>query len=114
MSRLIYIDTNVYIDYFKERSYGLRPANEFAFSLIQRTINCEFKIIVSTKLILELERYIKKETFLGLFDELRIYDKILDVKITNEIKNLAEELSNTGKIHHSDALHYAFAFYAGA
>lgn len=114
MSKLIYIDTNVYLDYFKERSYGLRPASEFAFILIQRAISCEFRIVISTKLMEELDKRIPQENTNGLFDQLRGLNKILDIKTNLEIKRLASELSKSGKIHYADALHYAFAFYAKA
>ena len=113
MSKLIYIDTNVYLDYFEERSYGLRPANEFAFNLIQRTIACEFKIVLSTKLLEELEKRVSKEKITDFFNKLRIFNKVFDVRMTFNIKKFAIELSRSGRIHYSDALHYAFASHYG-
>lgn len=114
MSRLIYIDTNVYVDYFENRSYGLRPASEFAFIIIQRAISCEFNIVISTLLVKELEKRISQDEINRLFSQLREFNKIIDAKITYEVKKLAEELTRSGKIHYADAIHYALAFHAKA
>lgn len=114
MPRLIYIDTNVYLDYFENRNYGLRPASEFAFSLFRRTISCEFRIVVSDKLLEELKRFVDTEKILDLFDKLRRFDKIVEIKLNRGIKLDASRISKNGLIHYSDALHYSIALNAGA
>ncbi|MBD3304093.1 hypothetical protein GF343_03035 [Candidatus Woesearchaeota archaeon] len=55
MTKLIYVDTNIYIDYFDGRTDYLRPPGEFAYQLLKRTFNCEFRIIVSSLVVDEIE-----------------------------------------------------------
>ena len=109
MSKLIYIDTNVYIDYFDERSYGFRPANEFAFILIKRAMSCEFKLVFSDHLLKELTKHIHKDKVFDLLDLLKTKDKIVKINTTNGVKRLASEISRSKLIHYADALHYALA-----
>jgi hypothetical protein len=54
MSKRIYVDSNIYIDYFENRSDKLIPWGEFAHKLFQRTFECEFKVIISSFIIKEL------------------------------------------------------------
>lgn len=114
MPRLIYIDTNVYLDYFEERSYGLRPANEFAFSLLQRTISCEFELVFSDHLLKELIKHIPEERILDLLELLKAKDKLIKINTSYKIRALASEISKSKSIHYADALHYAIALIANA
>ena len=53
--KTVYIDTNVYIDYFLNRTDKLRPLGDFAFNLIKKIVIEEYKLIISDLVILELE-----------------------------------------------------------
>jgi len=52
---LIYLDTNIYMDYFENRSDGLRPLGDFAFNLLRRCFECEFSIASSVLVAKEAE-----------------------------------------------------------
>jgi predicted nucleic acid-binding protein len=41
MSELIYVDTNVLIDFFLNRKDALRPIGDFAFELFKKSIDCK-------------------------------------------------------------------------
>mgnify|MGYP006296621571 FL=1 len=56
MSELIYIDTNIYIDYFLNRKDNLRPLGDFAHELFIKTSQCKYKIIISDWLEKELTK----------------------------------------------------------
>ena len=55
MQRLIYLDTNIYLDYFENRTDKLKPLGEFAFRIIKRAIDCEFKIVISSIILAEIK-----------------------------------------------------------
>lgn len=114
MSKLIYIDTNVYIDYFSGRSSWLIPSGEIAFSLVNRTISCEFKLVFSDHLLKELMIRVSEDKIFGLIEMLKINDKIVNVSTTSETKILASKISKSKSIHYADALHYAIALIAKA
>lgn len=57
--RLIYCDTNVYLDYFFDRRDNIRPLGEFAHQVIQRALGCEFYIVISDWVITELNKHAK-------------------------------------------------------
>jgi len=76
-NELIYIDTNVYIDYFEGRSDGLRPLGDFAFNLIKRALSCEYKIAFSSFIEEELESNGHKTQLNELLDILMKANKII-------------------------------------
>jgi hypothetical protein len=59
MSVLIYLDTNVWLDYFLDRSSGLLSPSEIALHILKRSIFCEFQILISDILTVELEKYVE-------------------------------------------------------
>lgn len=58
MSKLIYIDTNVWLDYFLKRDGGFLSPCEVAFQIFSRSVSCEFRILISDALVYELEKYV--------------------------------------------------------
>ena len=111
---LIYLDTNVYLDYLEGRTDKLRPLGEFAFQLIKRAIECEFKIVVSSFVIEELENNIDMDKVDDLFDTLKKLNKIINLFPIKDDKDKAKELSKNRDTHYSDALHAVLANRAGA
>jgi rRNA-processing protein FCF1 len=71
MNELIYLDTNIYLDYLESREDRLRPLGEFAFRLLQRTLKCEFKIVISDVVNKELDRNIEADKIKGILDDLK-------------------------------------------
>ncbi len=103
MSELIYIDTNIYLDYFLNRRDNLRPLGQFAYELLAKSIECKYKIVVSDIIIFELKKKIPKDKLLDLMSWLK--PKTIIIKATQIDKRNAE----CCKIHYPDSLHIILA-----
>ena len=114
MEKLIYLDTNIYIDYFKNRTDYSRPLGEFAFQLLRRTFGCEFKIVISSLVLTELERNGCSKQGLDLVESLSKANKIVKVEIVDKDVDIARNISRKRETHYSDVLHAVIANRAGA
>jgi len=114
MNELIYLDTNIYLDYLESREDRLRPLGEFAFRLLQRTLKCEFKIVISGLVIEELERHINSDRIKGILNDLKEMNKLIRIEVLSEYKEKARELIKNKNTHIDDALHVVLAQKAGA
>ena len=111
---LLYIDTNVYLDYFEGRVDNLRPLGEFAYQIFQRTLSCEFHIVISSHLLKEL-RFIEKDSKIEEFlEEFKEKNKIIFVACSFEDKQFANLLSKQRKTPFADTLHAVIAKRIGA
>jgi predicted nucleic acid-binding protein len=63
----IYIDTNVYLDLFFNRSLSI-----YAEQILNRAILCEFYVVISDIVVYELEKYISTKQIELLKDQLGI------------------------------------------
>lgn len=108
----IYVDTNVYMDLFENRSDRLRPLGEFAHQLFKRTFNCEFKIIISSEVIRELEKHGHNDRIKTMMDELKGYNKLDFVHTEKNDMNKAAKRKDIS--HFNDRLHYILAEKANA
>jgi len=106
----VYCDTNVFIDYFQERTDRLRPLKDFAFEFFSRGWNCAFHLIVSDWLLEELRRHLKEEQIQEIFDMYKKKNKLIFTKEETGDRRKAKELSR----HWGDALHAILANKAGA
>lgn len=104
---LIYIDTNIYLDYLLKRR-GNTDYSYHAFNIFKRSISCEFRIVVSDHLLYELRKHVEAEEAKMLF--LLIKKKIVKVK-TEDCDLLKAKSLNT---HNEDALHIVLADKVGA
>ncbi|MBW2972837.1 PIN domain-containing protein [Candidatus Woesearchaeota archaeon] len=109
MPRLIYIDTNVYLDYLLGRNDRLRPIGDFAFELIRRAVKCEFEILISELVIDELENNASEEQISQLLNFIK--KKTVKLGITEEDILKSRQISRTDS---EDALHYLLAKKGGA
>lgn len=114
MGRLIYLDSNVYLDYFENRRDRLRPLGEFAFGLLKRAMNCEFDILVSGHVINEVEARGCLKDFKFLLIDLGSLNKLVRVETTEADKAKARQLESEQKSHFKDALHAVLAEKGGA
>lgn len=57
MSQKIYVDTNVWLDLYWNRSSRYLELGMFAQRIFERCISCEFIFFVSDTLVVELERF---------------------------------------------------------
>jgi predicted nucleic acid-binding protein len=92
---LIYIDTNIYLNFLLERS----TFAEEAFDIFKRAMRCEFEIIISSKILEELYGNIEFEKTKMLITMLK--PKLRPVKISKEEIKEAKAMS----VHYQDALH---------
>ena len=99
----LYIDTNVYLDYFLDRK-----KSEYAFRLFKKSLACRFHIIISDQVLAELYRQIEYSEIKFLFELLK--HKMIFVK--SEISD--EIYAKTIPTHFEDALHIALAKKSGA
>ena len=68
---LLYVDTNVYLDFLLERCNKQGDdLEERAAQLFQRAIECEFDILVSDLLVRELEKHVEPSLSRMLFTAL--------------------------------------------
>lgn len=114
MAELIYIDTNIYLDYWENRIDKMRPLGEFAYNVIKRAISCEFIVVISNLLLQELGNHLNQQNINKIFEDLNRFSKLeLVAVLEDEIKEariLAQKL-DTGK---NDAIHALVAKRAGA
>lgn len=109
MSQLIYLDTNIYLDYFENRNDYLRPLGEFAFNLLRKTINCEFDILISSLLNDEIRANGYQKQMQELISVLEVRHKVINVEISVKDKVNAAFLSKQHNKPFSDVLHYFIA-----
>jgi predicted nucleic acid-binding protein len=102
MSKLIYLDTNIFLDYALGTD-DIRPLDEFAKQIFIRAINCEFKILISDLLIYELSKYLRD--YKGLFKPFQIKDKLEYSKEKYSDKINAKKI----KLHYPDNVHLYLA-----
>lgn len=107
MGTLIYIDTNIYLDFLIK---GRPPRQaEDAFNLFNRAIRCEFEILVSRKVKTEMYPNIQGNESAMLFKFLE--PKLRYIEPTSEDE---EEASKIDTKDTADALHAILAKKYGA
>jgi len=106
MSKRIYVDTNIYIDLFENRSDKLVPWAEFAHQLFERTISCEFEIISSAWILKELKKNGYKKQAEELFNKLSKNRKLIYLEVRKHNKKEARKVKG---VHYDDNLHYVMA-----
>ena len=109
MSKKIYLDTNIYIDYFEGRVDNLRPLGEFAYELLRKTFSCEFFIVISTLVLKELTYNGYEEQIKILIEELKKKEKIQCIELTREDKEYGLSLIKNRKTPHNDTFHVVLA-----
>ncbi|MDD4878507.1 MAG: type II toxin-antitoxin system VapC family toxin [Candidatus Nanoarchaeia archaeon] len=112
MTKLVYIDTNVYLDLLIGRHSGLMPNDEIARNILNRALKCEFHIIICDFLLMEIENHAKKETVDSAFKSLIKADKVLFEAVTSEDKRKAHLLSKNAPF--GDCVHFVIAERCGA
>lgn len=111
---LIYIDTNVYLDYFEGRTDKFRPLGEFAYQIFQRTLSCEFTIVFSGLLFKEILNHTKEQQLYAFLHEFKEKNKILETKATFEDKVKTQQIVKEKRTSFNDTLHAVIAQRMGA
>lgn len=105
----IYVDSNIFLDFWLDRMTGLKPANYYAEELFKNCIRCLYKIVISENTIIELsENFPAKniEKKLDVFKKLSKLE-IVSVQIDDLIK--AKKLALDRDIPVHDAVHALIA-----
>ena len=101
MSKKICIDTNVWLDYYLNRSQNNIMA-ELIQSLFTRTLGCEFTIVLSDFLLNEIHKFITIDILISDFQR---KNKIIYVSVSKKDVVLSREYD----IHVPDNIHLAIA-----
>jgi predicted nucleic acid-binding protein len=109
----IYIDSNVFISYWNmEYGRNIHDYLEyFSEQLFERSIKCEFYILISDLVLDELDRFIKppRTSALSLLKPFEELDKLKILQKSDGAWTRAKEICKTYGTHLADALHAAFA-----
>lgn len=101
---LVYIDTNVWLDYCLRTDQFL---DVYAQQVLARSLSCEFRICVSDVLLYELNKYISSTD--DLFELFTKKDKLVSIDSTYEDKQRARSIP----VHYPDDVHLFLAQKAG-
>ncbi len=99
----LYLDTNVYLDFFLDRR-----KDKHAFRIFKKAFGCKFQIIISDHIFKELIHYVEPGNVKMFFETLR--PKIIKVSTEEQDIYMAKNIYT----HYSDALHIMLAGKAGA
>jgi predicted nucleic acid-binding protein len=102
-----YLDTNIWLDYFQNRSSGLLPIGEFAFIFLKKAIELDIPIYYSDLILDELSRVSKNHSKNEIIQATN--KKAIFIKTTNQDLIVAKQINKLKKIHFADALHIAIA-----
>lgn len=106
----LYLDANVYIDYWEDRKDNLRPLGDFAYNLLRRAINCEFVVCYSDLVLFEVCKgchMSRDEVFEHIFFPLEKAGKLRHITYSYEPE--ATNVSKENNIHKADAVHIVLA-----
>jgi predicted nucleic acid-binding protein len=113
----LYLDANVYLDYWENRSDNLKPLGEFAFSLLKRAIKCEFMVVCSEVIeyeLCEVLRISRSECHSRFLKALESAGKLEQVETTDELLLTARQMANKTGTPYTDCCHLLLAQEAGA
>lgn len=107
---LIYLDTNIYLDYWGDRKDKLRPLGEFAYTVLRRSVECEFMILTSDLVLNELRGLIEDAEIKEVFSNLKESNKLVIEKVGDSDVNMAKTLKKEySEVPLPDLIHYCFA-----
>lgn len=114
MAELIYIDTNIYLDYWENRIDKMRPLGEFAYNVIKRAVNCEFVVITSDLVFKELGNWMNQQSINKIFENLKFSKKLEVAAAFDSEREKVMALANERGTGINDATHAVIAKRAGA
>lgn len=98
-----YLDTNIWLDYFWNRSSGLIPLGEFAFQFLKKATESKSELYYSDLVLKELTNIIgEKDTneLINSYKEILVF-----ICPTKQDVLEAKKLVELTKIHYADAFH---------
>jgi len=112
MGDKIYVDTNIFLDWWLDRADNLRPIGEFAFRLFKQAVSCRFDVLVSDYTVSELMNVLcfSESRVLGdVLVLLKEADKLFIVSASPAQKEEAEKFAGLHGLPRTDVLHAILA-----
>lgn len=112
MPERIYLDANIYLDYFLDRSDNLRPLGEFAGKVLKEAVSCKFFVLVSPDVIREIRNTIRsseEKVWSEVLFDLKNASKIIFVESNSLLDRKAEQFSEEFGLPLIDSLHLLLA-----
>jgi predicted nucleic acid-binding protein len=105
-----YVDTNIWIDLWEDRSDGLKPLGEFAFQFFKNAIENKCMVYYSKLVVLELRKKFNEGVIEGeLFKPLREAGILKEVSISKKQMSEARKIASKRCVPLGDALHAIIA-----
>ncbi|MBN2142231.1 PIN domain-containing protein [Candidatus Woesearchaeota archaeon] len=101
--RRFYVDTNIWLDYFENRSDKYRPLGEWALAFLNGILDVGSVILISDVVLAELRRYADQEKISSCFAPFQ--KSLLFVSRSNTQSIEARSLSKSRLVPFADALH---------
>ena len=118
MSRLIYVDTNVFVSYLRGEYGNVLTINQEyeGKKLFDRAVACEFTLYISYLVIEEFERITKlsSASIASFFERFRHKNKLAVLEPDDSISKRATEFCRKYRTPFADAIHAAYAEKADA
>ena len=109
MGQKLYLDTNVYLDYFLDRKDNLRPLGLYASRLYNEAVSCKFQVLISEAVIEEICDVLKfkpRQVWEVMLKPLVEKEKIERVEFSEEeARRLTWQFSRECSLPEMDALH---------
>lgn len=104
-SQPIYLDSNIFLDFWLDRSENGIPVGDFAHQLLRSAILCRYTIVISESTIFELNRNYPGGNIEKKFDDLKKLNKIKIERVTEKHLLDAKKLAYRMKVPVHDAVH---------
>jgi len=105
MTIILYIDANVYINFFKWEYDRWRCLGEMALGVFNRILDGEFKLVISDHLLFELKKHVDEKVVDEYLQKFKDKNLIIKINKTREDINEAKQISS----HYHDPLHAILA-----
>ena len=102
-----YLDTNIWLDYFENRSDGVRPLGEFAFNFLKNCILHKCNIFYSDFNLFELKNKLSNNDFYKYSNVFK--ENMIFIKSTKKDWEEAKQISKKINLHKADSLHLILA-----
>lgn len=108
MKKRFYLDTNIWMDYFDDRSDGLKPLGEFAFQFLKECEKRNHPVLYSEFVVFELKKHYSLERVNEMFSSFAEFIELVGISKEqySEAKKLALERKDS---HKADILHAILA-----
>lgn len=111
----IYVDTNIFLDFWLDRKTKIAPAGLFAEKMFEDLTECKYFLVTSNYIMMEIKENINFfEEVRDLFETLRSAEKIKVIKIKQGMIDKAKKIASKKDVPIHDAIHAIVAKSEGA